>query len=146
MSVCFGLYSALSLIAVSNFTRMDKALKKKKKGIGILKAIWSKYNKELPLRHVNRGLIYKTSYCFSRMQALHKMSRCFNLYNKKDTQRPGLKFSVGGKHIKPILTVFYVPALGDWVPILHILASSSPVQKGLNRTSSMTSEIYKVYI
>lgn len=39
MSVCFGLYSALSLMVVSNFTRMDKAVKKEGKGIGILKAI-----------------------------------------------------------------------------------------------------------
>ena len=39
MSICFRLYSALSLMAVSNFTRMDKAVKKGGKGIGILKAI-----------------------------------------------------------------------------------------------------------
>lgn len=39
---------------------------------------------------------------------------------------------MGEKHIKAILTVFYVPALGDWVSILHILPSSSPMEKGLN--------------
>lgn len=82
---------------------------------------------------MNRGLIYKTFYCFSRAQNgifLHK--RYFKSYNKKDTPRLGLQFSVRVKNSRPILTVFYVPALGDWVPILDILASSSPMEKGLN--------------
>lgn len=39
---------------------------------------------------------------------------------------------MGEKHIKLILTVFYVPALGDRVSILYILASGSPMEKGLN--------------
>lgn len=34
--------------------------------------------------------------------------------------------------MKPVLTVFYVPALRDWVSIFHILPSSSPMEKRLN--------------
>lgn len=83
---------------------------------------------------MNRGLIYLLLFQSTRVTQngifLHK--RCFKSYNKKDTQRSGLQFSMGVKNSRPILTVFYVPALGDWVPILHILASSSPMEKGLN--------------
>lgn len=50
---------------------------------------------------------------------------------KKRHKAQTYHFNLEQKHIKPILTVFYVPALGDWIPILYILTSSSPVERGL---------------